>query len=429
MHALVAAVVAAVPWSAPVTLSPSHGSIDRPGVLFTGNGTTLASWSWQDGRGTSARTGAGSIVRGPFDGAFHSRRTLIPSQRARRGSELVGTVAVGRRGALLAQVRHVRANPLLHDADHLQVAAGRASSGFGRRVTIATGPQMLRVTLAGNGRGDVALAWWERTTGRSHLRVAVRRAGQGFGAPERLAGTGFGDVAVAVAPDGDVLVAWESRGAIRARTRPAGRDSFGSARSVAGGAPKADVEAGLTANGRAVVAWAAQRASEGGERGPVTYAGAVRRAGRARFGPVQVLARQGPRHRAAPVRLAVEPGGRATVAWAGLAGVRISSTGHGPRFGVPRTVSAADAVPSDLVYGARGRRLVVWIDAGSDVGASYAPAGETFGAAERITAGHEAREARAAFDPHWRRPTVVWSERRIGSERSVARASTRRSAR
>jgi hypothetical protein len=430
MHALLAtAVAAAAPWSAPVTLSAAHDSIDRPGVIFTGNGTTLASWSWQDGRDASARTGADSVVRGPFDGTFHTPRVVTPSQRARRGTELVGTAAIGRRGALLAQVRHVRANPLLRDADRLQVATARASSGFGRRVTIATGPQMLRVTLAGNGRGGAAIAWWERTTGHSHLRVAVRRPGEGFGAPQLLAGTGFGDVAVAVAPDGDVLVAWESRGRIRARTRVAGGESFRPADTVAAGAPKADVEAGVTASGRAAVAWAAQRATEGGERGPVTYAAAVRRAGRMRFGAEQLLERQAASHVAAPLRLVLEPEGRATVAWAGLPGVRISSTGAGPRFGDARTVSPAGAAPSDLVAGARGRRPVVWVDAANHVGASYAPAGETFGAAEAISAGPEAREARAAFDPHWRRPTVVWSERRSGSARSVARASTRRSAR
>jgi hypothetical protein len=429
MRALLAAsLLAAVPWSAPVTLGPVHDSIDRPGLVFTGSGSTLATWSWQDGRNASGRAGAQSAFRGPFDGGFRSTSAIIASQPARRGTELIGTAAIGRRGVLLAQLRHVRANPLLRDADRLEVATGGATSGFGRRVAIATGPQMLRVTLAGNDRGDVALAWWERTTGSSRLRVAVRHAGERFGAPEVLAGSGFGDVAVAVAPKGDVLVAWASRNRIRARTRAAGRPSFGPADVVAAGAPRADVEAGLAESGRAAVAWAAQRASEGGALGRATYAAAVRRAGRTAFGRVQVLERQGASHVASPVRLAVEPAGRATLAWAGLPGVRIASTANGPRFGRPRTVSAAGAVPSDLVAGPRGRRLVVWVDDGR-VGASYAPAGETFGAAEAISAGPEAREARAAFDPHWRRPTVVWSERRSGSARSAARASTRRSAR
>src|SRR6201999_570138 len=103
---------------------------------------------------------------------------------------------------------------------------------FGRERLIASGPQMLRVTLAGNARGDVAVAWWERSA-HSRLFVAVRRHGHApFGKPVRLASRGFGSVAPAVGPRGDVLVAWESGGVIQVRSRSAHGARFGIARNV-----------------------------------------------------------------------------------------------------------------------------------------------------------------------------------------------------
>jgi hypothetical protein len=103
----------------------------------------------------------------------------------------------------------------------------------------------------------------------------------------------------------------------------------------------------------------------------------------------------------------------------------------GRLFGLGRDVSPAgsDARPADLVAGAGGRRLVVWVTGSPDgigaIGAAYAPLSADFGPPETISAGPQARVPRAAFDPRTGRPTAVWSERRPGATRTVARAATR----
>jgi hypothetical protein len=251
-----------------------------------------------------------------------------------RGMRVRAAITVAAVSALLAPaagrtlpvtVERRRLDPLRPDAFRLR-AGGRP---------VATGPQMLRATLAADASGDAAVAWWERAR-QSRLFVAVRRRGRPFAAPRRVAGHGFGDVAVAVGPRGDVLVAWESDGVIRARTRAPHGARFGATTVVTrSGARGADLVAGLSRRGRAVVAWGAQRRSSGGETGRITYAAAIRRAGGTRFA-VTVLERRPASLLAQPVALAVEPSGRATFAWTG---------------GRVRVVTAAPAT---------GRPTVVW---------------------------------------------------------------------
>jgi hypothetical protein len=431
------AAVAAPPWSAPQDLSSPHQFVDRPAIAFTGGGVAVATWAWQDGTHRNAAAGASLAARGPHQPVFGPEQGLGTPGRVGRASTLVGLVAYGSRRALLAQVRHVRRNPLRADADRLEVSFARAGARFGPRRTVAVGPQMLRATIAGNSRGDVAIAWWERGDGSSRLFASVLPAGRhAFGRPTRLASRGFGDVAVAVsAGRRDVLVAWAAGGAVRARTLASRADAFGPQIRVSRSpAPQADVEAALSRNGRAAVAWASQRVTEGGETGPIRYAATVGRAGARTFALERRLETQPASLLASPVRLAMDPRGRATVAWAGLTAtgavvVRVADAAVGRTFGLGRDVSPAGARPADLVAGPGGQRLAVWVagpfgESGT-VGAAYAPPAGDFGPPETISTGPGARVPRAAFDPRTGRATAVWSERPPGLARTFARASTR----
>jgi hypothetical protein len=425
---------AAGPWSAPQTLSSAHEFVEPVGVAFAGDGSALADWTWQDGTDASARTGADGAGRPAGAAAFAPQRTFVAPRKVSRAPWLAGVATFGAGRALRVTVVRHRLNPLRADAFAVRAAAGTTAGRFGADRTVATGPQMLRVTLGANSRGDAAVAWWERTNRFSRLFVAVRRAGHAFGRPVRLAGRGFGDVAVAVSSRGAVLVAWESGGTIRTRTRAAHGRGFGRALPASSSpAPDAAVEAGISRSGRAVVAWAAQRRTEGGTTGPITYAAAIRRSGGRRFGE-QVLEREPSSRLAQPVRLAMEPSGRATVAWAGFDGtstrVRVSTADAGAPFGAPQDVSppGAAATLGDLAAG-HGRRVLVWIEGTADDGSGRLQAafasGLLFGASETVTDGPAARIPRAAIDPASGRPTVVWSERPPGVTGTVARAATR----
>lgn len=435
------ALAAAALWSPPQTLSAPHQFVDFVAVAFAADGAGAASWTYQDGTDAHATTGADGATRAAQAAAFSAPHPLVAPHRVNRGTSLIGVAPYGHSRALRVTVTYRGGDPRRARAYALRAAIG--STGGNRRTShlVATGPQMLRTTLASNDRGDAAVAWWER--GRhSRLYVAVRRPGRRFAAPQRVAGAGFGDVSVAVGPRGDMLVAWESAGVIRTRTLARRGDRFGAVMRVtrSRSVRQADLEAGLSRAGRAVVAWGAQFRSSGGEAGPITDAAAIRRPGGDRFG-VTVLERQPATVIAQPVTLTVDPSGRATFAWTGWDGtnlrVRAATADPDAPFSAPQDVSApgSDAEVSDIA-GRAGRRALTWVvgELGaehSSVEAAYAGVGASlFGAPEVVAEGPQAWAPRIAFDPVTLRPSVVWTERPAtagapGAPRTVARVATR----
>jgi hypothetical protein len=370
--------------------------------------------------------------------AFSPQRRLIAAHGTDRGATLIGIVPVGAGRVLRVTLLSRHVDPRRADAFRLRSALGTTRGTFGKERLVAVGPQMLRVTLAANARGDVAVAWWERAQ-HSRLFVAVRRHGHAaFGAPQRIASHGFGSVAPAVGPHGDVIVAWENGGVIRVRNRGAQSTRFGIARVVTRrDARGAAIVAGVTRSGRALLGWSSQRLTEGGDTGPVAYVTATR-APRAQRWTTFVHEREPASMIAQPVALAVEPAGRATFAWTGFDGtnlrVRAATAPTGRLFGDPQDVSApgADAQLRD-VDAAAGERALVWAIAPlgeqGSIAAAIAPQGAAqFGAPELVSASPTATAARVAVDPASRRVTAVWSDRPApapGAARTVARAATR----
>jgi hypothetical protein len=422
--ALAVAAAAVSPWPAQ-TLSAPHEFVDTAAMAFAPDGTGLASWTWQDGTHPGASAGADAARRPAADAAFAAQQPLVAAHDPfARPLSLAGV-------APYAAGRAVRVT--VAGTSTLQAAFGGPAGGFGPERVVFRGRQILRSALAADARGDAVVAWWDRTGRSSRLYASVRRAGRRFGRPQRLAGHGFGDVAVAVSPRGAALVAWESGGAILTRARtPHGRAFAPARRANATPAPSADVAAGLARDGRSAVAWASQRQTEGGPQGTLTYAAALRRPG-GRFAQ-EVLERHASASGAqAEIRLAVEPGGRVTVAWAGLTAdgrqVRAATAARGAHL---RDSQAVSPVGPGVVLGdlaaAGGRRLVVWLDGGADdagqLMAATAPPGAAFGPPEAVGDQPRARAPRAAIDPLSGRPTVLWSERTSGLT-TVARAATR----
>ncbi len=408
---LPAVAAAAPPWSASQNVSSPHLFVDPVDVTASGDGTALAWWSWQDGIGANARTGSSLASRAASSATFGSERAA-PS----------GTVAIAGYGQTRAIVLTDRAigSPSV-GRTRLQVAFGTTAAGaFGTRHTIADGPRLDRPVLAVNARGDAAIAYFQdRGVDDDRVLVSVRRAGGSFGAPFQVGHGRIRSVAVAVGPGGDILVAWDARGTIRARYRSPGATGFQPIETISSDPTYfAQIHAAVTDGGRCYLAWSAQFLSEGGSRGPVFNEVAVRPSGH-RFRAAQLLERDAETRSQEPIALAVD-GRDATVAWTGFDGAnaraRVASTDPSARFGAPQDVSPAgrDGVVSDIAA-AGGTRLVVWDNGSFDanqVFAAVAAPGAAFGAAEAVSAAQEARTGRAILAPL---PTIVWTNRPAGS--------------
>jgi hypothetical protein len=407
--ALPAAAIADPPWSTAQDLSAPHLFVDPVAVTASDDGTALAWWSWQDGTGRQAARGVSMASRPPGG-------TFGPERPAPAGTIDVQDYAETRAVALTSRVIG------LSQPTRLSVAFGATNGTFGsqRRVVdenaIGGIPQ-----LAVNATGDAAIAYY-RNLGGTNNRVMVsrRRAGGSFGAPFQVAHGRIRSVAVAIGARGDVLVAWDDRGTIRARYESRSGAGFQPIETIASDPTFfAHIKAAVSDVGRCYLAWSAKFLSEGGSQGPVFDEVAVRPAGH-RFRAAQRLERDAESFAQRPVALALTGERDATVAWTGFDGanarVRVASTDPSGRFGAPQDVSPAgrDGVVSDLAA-AGGTRLVVWDNGSFDanqVFAAVATAGAAFGAAEAVSAAQEARAGRAVLID---KPLVVWTNRPAGS--------------
>jgi hypothetical protein len=408
--ALPAVAVADPPWSPAQNVSLAHLFVAPVAVTASGDGTALAWWSWQDGTGQSANGGSSLASRPAGAGGFGPERPApanvidVAAYAQTRAIALtdraIGSAAVGR--------------------TRLAAVFGSTSGAFGAPHTIADGPRLDRPVLALNARGDAAIAYFQdRGVDNDRVLVSVRRAGGSFGTPFQVGHGRIRSVAIAVGARGDLLVAWDNAGVIRARYRAPSSTGFQPIETISSDPTDfAQIHAAIADGGRCYLAWSAQLLTEGGSRGPVFNEVAVRPSGH-RFRAAQQLERDDESRSQAPIAIATE-GRDATVAWTGFDGVnarvRVASTDPAARFGAPQDVSPAgrDGVVSDLAA-AGGTRLVIWDNGSFDanqVFAALAPPGAPFGAAETVSAAEEARAGRAILGPL---PTVVWTNRPAGS--------------
>ena len=423
-----AAAVADPPWSPPGNVSAPHLFVDPVDVTASADGTALAWWAWQDGTGTAARTGWSLASRPPGATAFGAQRSA-PS----------GTVAVEAYAKTRAIALTDRAlGPANIGRTRLSAAFGATSGSFGSQRTVADGPRLDRPVLAANANGDAAIAYFQdRGTTNDRVMVSLRRAGGSFGAPFQVGQGPIRSVAIAVGTRGDVLVAWDARGTIRARYARSFGAGFQPIETISSDPTFfAQMQALVDDRGRCYLAWSAQLLTEGGTRGPVFNEVAVRPVGH-HFRAAQLLERDGSNRSQAPVAI-VTTGHDAKVAWTGFDGansrVRAASTEPTARVGGRQDVPPAgrDGVLSDLAYRS-GITLVVWDNGSFDanqVFAAVAPPGAPFAPPEAVSAAQEARAGKAVMVPA---PTVVWTNRPAGSHppggvgavQTFAQASTR----
>lgn len=419
-----------------MTGSPQLG---EPTIAFGGNGRALLSARiTSNALGVPSR-GFSRLFGQQPDGSFTGRgRAALAAPPAVYAHSRLALVRLP-----LAK-GNVTADDLLHPASSLGYSFGRTAgtlevdTGAYRRLT--TRADRSDVAIAANDRGDVAAVWVEHLSGRDHLVVALRRPNRPFGRPAVIIGSGaISSPALTWSAGGDLLVAYQRsisrRGVterrVEARVRRAGH-GWGRPQRLGASSGFSQISVAAAPNGRMLVAWGTQDLGEEANR-PWIVRAAQRPAGPRTFGATQDLELGEDRHAraferpAGRVAAALAPDGTATVAWSGIAGARFPSTfparvataGPSRRFTSPQTLSPNAAV-GDVTSDDRGRTLVVWAtlpQAGNSqttgqVSASFRAAGApTFAAPEQVSPEEAAHLPRAAFDPKTNRPAVVWISR------------------
>jgi len=365
---------ASEPWFLTQTVALRQSPVERTAIAVAPDNTVLATWGSTVAAHNRARHGAefGPARRLP-DGWVDGPLVYGPPSRS-----------------VVAVMLPPGSN---RDADsELRVAFGSAGPGFGRTRRVSRRRGIARPDLAGNARGDLALAWFEdRGTRNDRVMVSLRRRGRSFAAPVRLATGRIRNVTAAVGPAGHVLVVWEARGVVLARFKAPGARRFRPAETIRSEpAYFTDLHAAVARSGQAFVAWSAQLQTEGGDTGPLFVQAASRRAG-GRFRRAQLLERLQAQGGRQPVDLEIDSRGRALLGWTG-AGVRLAESSGGAFTTLPFT---AEGVITDLATGPGGRRLAVWM-AGAQVQAAY-DRGDGFGPAEPVAPNGQG--VRAAIGP------------------------------
>ncbi|MEA2312339.1 MAG: hypothetical protein QOE28_2307, partial [Solirubrobacteraceae bacterium] len=181
------AAAAAATWSAPQNVSSAHEFVDSPGLVVSGDGTALASWTTGDGTGNSSLAGMGDASRAAGGAAFGASHGLLPRTRIDRRPYLgTGPVAYGRNGAILAVQRAVVRNPL-DGRIRLAVRFGHTGGAFGAGRVVRVAKGIRSVSLAAAPSGAAALAWFEdRGVRTDRVYVSLRAPGGRFGAPRLL---------------------------------------------------------------------------------------------------------------------------------------------------------------------------------------------------------------------------------------------------
>ena len=257
--------------------------VTRPGLTISGDGTALASWRWSDATGSEGRVGVDAAVRAPGAAAFGPERRA----RRRRGrsprSVVTGPVAYG------AHPRAAGHQPRGQPRPRQPAAAARRALRQPTAASGAPGPCARRCgcgtrALAVNAarRRGAGVVGGPRRAHRPRLRRAAAARAGASGAPVRLATGRIRGVAVAIGARGDVLVAWDARGVVRTRLKPARRAPVPrhrhdplAARLQRRPAPRRGAQ-----RPRASSPGARSSASEGGGTGPVRFEVAVRAGGR-----------------------------------------------------------------------------------------------------------------------------------------------------
>ncbi len=395
---LVAATPASAQWSPPANISSAHEFVDNPSLAFSSTGIGLTTWIARDGTGNTA-------TQGTFAAPLGSPERLVS-----RTAVISPPVLYGSTRTAAARL----------SGNRLSIVFGRTDGSFGAPELIADRANIRSVVLAGNQQGDLALAWFEdRGVFTDRVYIAVRPHGHPWSPPLLQATDRVRSVSVAVSPKGALLLAYDARGVVKARYKPATAPLFRHVQTIQSQPTFfAKLRTAVTGNGRAYIGWAAQFLSEGGDRGDGFYEVAVQPAGALKFRPAQLLEQRPSEEAVGGLDLTTNDANGATVAW-GAATVKAAFTDASATFGATQTV--APGLEAAMAGAPDGRALVAIIAGSEERGALMAATSQNgaFGAPETVTTGPEARVPAAAYDAKGNRWGLAWSNRPNGETKPL----------
>jgi len=395
---LVAATPASAQWSPPANISSAHEFVDNPSLAFSSTGIGLTTWIARDGTGNTA-------TQGTFAAPLGSPERLVS-----RTAVISPPVLYGSTRTAAARL----------SGNRLSIVFGRTDGSFGAPELIADRANIRSVVLAGNQQGDLALAWFEdRGVFTDRVYIAVRPHGHPWSPPLLQATDRVRSVSVAVSPKGALLLAYDARGVVKARYKPATAPLFRHVQTIQSQPTFfAKLRTAVTGNGRAYIGWAAQFLSEGGDRGDGFYEVAVQPAGALKFRPAQLLEQRPSEEAVGGLDLTTNDANGATVAW-GAATVKAAFTDASATFGATQTV--APGLEAAMAGAPDGRALVAIIAGSEEQGGLMAATSQNgaFGAPETVTTGPEARVPAAAYDAKGNRWGLAWSNRPNGETKPL----------
>lgn len=213
-------------FSAPADFPRTNGCFMR--LAAAPDGTTLAVWLDQPNPPDQFRQVV--VSRRPPGGAFGAPVVVSGTEDATLSCPELAIAPDGT--AAVVWTRFQRSGPdVLHT---VMAATGPAAGSLGTPVPLSnTAKGVNNPEVAAGKDGTIAVGWGEtiysgNVSQNTVVSAAVRPAGGSFGSAVTLDSAGSADVAVAVAPDGAVHVAWTTLTISRVASRPAG-GSFGGA--------------------------------------------------------------------------------------------------------------------------------------------------------------------------------------------------------
>lgn len=425
-------------WSAPATVSAPHDAISDLHLASGPDGDLLA-WSYNDlvppAREIFGATSASYAVA-PLGGSFGAERPLPASYAT---GPLVN---LGDGGVAQLILRRTGL-----DTSEPEVALGNVGGVFGAPQRIHASVWGHSVSLAGNSRGELLLAWiTSPRPGHRQVWVSVRLAGRRFGAPQLLdaQANGLSVTAVVGPPDHraniggcscDMVVVFDSKqGRLLASVLPHGPHAWGPVQDIGQAAVGTmnEVSAYIGRDGRVTVAWYHEQLSEGGPLGPGYLQVAMQPPGAHRFAPAQTLERDLPTATAGGEPAIVGEGGR-ILAFLAQPGTPVS--GFTPsvlkvayrsanRFTAPRTISAPGQQASELAAAEEpDGAIVTWIGTAisppssglASDGAVYAAVSNRYAdrleAPQQVSPDEHAAAAKPNYSAYGNRWIVAWTSR------------------
>jgi hypothetical protein len=376
---------AAPAWQGSVRLSPSDRALG-PELAVNGPGDAVAVWDHEQGADCPTQPASLSCIH-IVEAATRSRGTTAwqsPIEVSRPGIGAAPKVALDPAGdAAIVWIHDIGQDRVLQAT----IRPAGAPTWPNANDLSGTPLQIKNHDVGLDGSGNAVAVWAQLDVDRFYVVGDLRPAAGGVWlAPVALSSPSSDATngpSLALAPNGEVLVAWIDGGAVRVARGQTAAGIWDAAVSPAGGGVggDTDVSIALNAAGDAILSWSWRRAASG----PMIVQAAFRRAG-GNWGAVVDLGSAGTGR--SHVQAAINNGGGAAVVW--LAGTALKGAGRSINTGnwSPSATIATNVADAGarVAMNPAGNAVAVWANkATGAIRAAIRPAGGAWQPPVRIS--------------------------------------------